>query len=151
MRPRSTSRPSRALAVSMLLAGACASSRGGARRADLEAVLSLGLQQVEHGTRVVVAIPPSLDPSVEAAVSKLRHVVRRADVPRSEEDELPTGYFVLETVRIAGDEAIFAGRLGPVPRRRPGLMIDNCGTGFRISMNRREGRWVVGPMEIEKC
>jgi hypothetical protein len=135
----------------MLLAVACASSGGADRRADLKAVLSLGLQEVEHGTRVVVAVPGSLDPSVAAAVSALRRVVRRADVPGSEEYDLPTGYFVLERVRIAGDTAIFAGRLGPVARQRPGLMIDACGTGFRISMARREGRWFVGPIEIKSC
>jgi hypothetical protein len=139
------------LAASMVLAVACASSGGAGWRADLEAVLSLGLQEVEHGTAVIVAIPASLDPSVVAAVSKLRRVVRRADVPRSEEYELPTGYFALEMVRIAGETAIFAGRLGPVPRQRPGLMIDACGTGFRISMERRGGRWFVGPVEIGKC
>jgi hypothetical protein len=125
--------------------------RGSSRDADLRSMLGVGLGEVERGTKVIVVLSPSLDAATRAAVSAVRSTVRRSDIPGSDQYDLPSGFFVLEQVELSGDAGLLVGRLGPVPRQRQGMLTDACGTGYRISMTRHEGRWTIGPVEVSVC
>ena len=121
------------------------------RQSDLQSILSLGLGEVEHGMPVVLVLSESLDAATRAAASSLRSTVPRTDIPVSAEYKLPGGFFLLDQVQVSGDAGLFVGRLGPVPRQRPGILTDACGTGYRISMTRHAGQWTIGPIEMSVC
>jgi hypothetical protein len=116
---------------------------------EILAVASAGLAVVEAGREPVVVVAEQ--PSAEAqAISTVRRVVPPTSVPHAEGQALPAGYFRLEEIRISGGNALFVGRLGPVPEGGPGVLA--CGTGFSIPMRRQaDGTWKTGSYTIHVC
>jgi hypothetical protein len=83
---------------------------------------------------------------------RLRRCISPGEVPVSDDFTLPEGYFALKEFRVEGRSAVFSGRIGPVPRRKPGFLLDACGTGIEIHLFRRDdGKWEVGQTVIQQC
>ena len=92
------------LAVGLaFLTAACAAKVAAppaAPTADLEAVFRLGLTVVERdGQPVTVVFPGGIDEQTRVAIMSVRDGVDPQDVPETETDKVPAGYFVLDTRR----------------------------------------------------
>jgi hypothetical protein len=145
----------RSLLTAALVGALSCSSASAARMGDVLGAARDGLLilETQGGIQpVILVLPSGTDRKTKSVLCQMRRCLKPEDVPTSEMFVLPVGYFVLEEFRVQGDEAILAGRFGPIPRQRPGLRIDACGTGVRIPLARQPtGRWVAGPIRVDAC
>lgn len=134
------------LLVTLLLA-ACATTALDAE-ADLAAVLDVALPAKAR----VIVLAEGLPETVRRVATLKAKVIEPAAVPRTPNESLPAGYFVLEKLAIDGDTAELEGLLGPVPIAAPGELLMACGTRHRILLIRNEnGSWEISRMSVTVC
>ncbi len=81
----------------------------------------------------------------------VRDGVDPQDVPETETDKVPAGYFVLEYAAVHGDRAGLGGVLGPIPKPRPGYVLLSCGTGIYIDFRNDGEKWRISDVRYKEC
>lgn len=120
---------------------------------ELITVAELGLRLVEKGRpRVVLVFGDSIGPVAREVLRGARLNVPDYDMPQSDEWLIPSGFFVLEELRVTDDSAVFRGTLGPTPQLEREVKIAGCGVTFTISLRRgTDGEWRVDRSTYRVC
>ena len=137
------------LLIAAVVSLGCASVRGNSD-ADLVDVARVGLSHIErwHGPLVLVA-PTALPKHTRSLLASMRHTI--SAVPYSPDFILPESYFELSLLSVSGSSGSLSGWLGPSPRKKPGIITDACGTGYKLSLEKRPEGWVVASYSATNC
>lgn len=117
----------------------------------MAAAFRVVLTQLDKADSMTFVAGSGLTPAARRALRMVRPFVEVGDVPGLAPKGiagLPSGHFLVYSFTISGNVAEFDGTLGPVPAGPPRL---NCGSGYRIQLERVANGWKVGKSVFINC
>ena len=111
----------------------------------VKAVLSAAEQQHRVST---ILIGPEVSEGIAREAARLRPTRR---VRSSEIEGLLKGQLLLQGESTGPNLASLSGRLGPVPRPQPGVMLLSCGTGLTVVFERVGTEWQQRELQTLDC
>lgn len=140
-----------ALAVAVVATNGCATNTASRQHdRDLVAAVSAVLKYVQHDGKPVKLVRGSSIGDAQWAVLGKTTLIAVAPHPDSE-NSLAAGEFRIDEIDMRSDSAHIAGVLGPIPKRKPGVILLACGTGYKLWVGREGSGWRVLDASLLVC
>jgi len=128
-----------------------AARAGSAEELEMAAAFRMVLTQLGGGGSMKFVAGSGLIGAARRALGLVRPMIDVGDVPGlapTGAKGLPAGYFLVYSFAVTGNVAAFEGTAGPVPSGPSAL---NCGTGYKVELERAVDGWKIVKSYTIRC